>query len=164
MVEDKKKKPATLEELKKELEICQKKRDEYLSGWQRARADFINHKKEELERMGEIVKFATEEMILRALPILDNFYLVEKRLPENLKEDENVKGILQIKNQLLEFLKSHGVEEIKCQGQKFDPNFQDAVEMVEKENAESGQVVEEVQKGYTLDSKVIRPAKVKVTK
>ena len=164
MAGDKNKNPVILEELKKELEICQKKRDEYLSGWQRARADFINHKKEELERMGEIVKFATEEMILRALPILDNFYLIEKRLPENLKEDENVKGILQVKNQLLEFLKSHGVEEIKCQGQKFDPNFQEAVEMVEKEDVESGQVIEEVQKGYTLNSKVIRPAKVKVVK
>ena len=164
MVEDKGKKPATLEELKKELEICRKKQNEYLAGWQRARADFINHKKEELGRMGELVKFATEEMVLKALLILDNFYLTEKKLPENLKKDENVRGILQIKNQLLEFLKSQGVEEIKCLGQKFDPNFQEAVEMIEKKDAESGTVIEEVQKGYTLDFKVIRPAKVKVAK
>jgi len=164
MSEDKKKKPATLEELKKELEICQKKRDEYLSGWQRARADFLNHKKEELERMEELIKFATEEMVLKALPTLDNFCLIEKKLPGNLKKDENVKGILQIKNQLLDFLRGHGVKEIKCLGQKFDPNFQEAVEMVERKDVESGQVIEEVQKGYTLDSRVIRPAKVKVAK
>ena len=164
MVEDKGKKPATLEELKKTLEECLKKRDEYLAGWQRARADFLNHKKEELERMEGLIKFAMEETALRVLPILDNFYLTESKLPENLKKDENVRGILRIKNQILSFLKSQGVEEIECLGQKFDPNFQEAVEMVEKENAESGTVVEEVQKGYTLDSKVIRPAKVKVAK
>lgn len=164
MVEDKGKKPATLEELKKTLEECRKKRDEYLAGWQRARADFLNHKKEELERMEELIKFATEEMVLKALPIMDNFCLTEDKLPENLKKDENVKGILRIKNQLLEFLKSQGIEEIKCLDQKFDPNFQEAVEVVEKEGVQSGTVVEEVQKGYTLNSRVIRPAKVKVAK
>lgn len=167
MTEDKK----TLGDIKKKLEECQRKRDEYLAGWQRARADFLNYKKEEIERIEEILKYANEELISKFLPILDNLYLVEKKLPENLKNNENVKGILRIKNQILDFLKKQGVEEIKIKtGDKFNPNFQEAAEMVEPASAEatagkeSGTIIEEVQKGYILHDKVIRPAKVKVVK
>ena len=86
-----------LEDLKKKLEECQKEKDEYLAGWQRARADILNYKKEEMERIEEILKYAGEELILKILPILDNFDLIEKKLPDNLKEDVNVKGILQMR-------------------------------------------------------------------
>ena len=157
--------PAThIEELKKKLEECQKKRDEYLAGWQRARADFLNYKKEEMERIKEILKYGNENLILKILPILDNFYLIEKKLPENLKNDENLKGVLQIKTQFKDFLKNQGIEEIKTIGKKFDPNFQEVVQELEKEGVESGIVIEETQKGYILNGKVIRPAKVKVVK
>lgn len=159
-----KKEELNLEELKKKLEECQKQKDEYLAGWQRARADFINYKKEEIERIEEILKYVGEEFILKMLPILDNFDLIEKKLPENLKKDDNVKGILQIKTQILDFLKNQEVEEIKCLGKKFDPNFHEAVETVESDNAESGTILEEVQKGYTIYGRLLRPAKVRVTK
>ncbi len=152
------------EDLKKKLAEYEKKRDEYLAGWQRSRADFLNYKKEEIERIGEILKYGGEELILKLLPILDNFYLVEKKLPENLKNDENVKGILQIKAQILDFLKNQGVEGIKTVGKKFDPNFQEAVQTIEKKGAEPGIVLEETQKGYTIYGRVLRPAKVKVIK
>jgi len=157
-------KELTSEELKKELEKYQKKAEEYLAGWQKERADFLNYKKQEMERMEEIIKFAGEEMILKILPVLDDFCLVEKKLPENLKDDPNIKGILQVKNQLQNFLKNQGVEEIKCLGEKFDPNFQEVVEEVEIENKESGIIIEETQKGYKLHGKVLRPAKVKISK
>jgi len=175
---EQKRKETTLEDLKKILEKCQKEKAEYLAGWQRSRADFLNYKKEEMERISEILKYAGEELILKILPILDNFDLAEKKLPRN-NNDENskgplppeegvygasIKGILQIKTQLQDFLKSQGVEEIKCLGKKFDPNFQEAVEEVEKKEVESGTVIEEIQKGYRLHGKVIRPAKVKVAK
>ena len=160
MADDKKQ----IEELKKKLEEYQKQKNEYLAGWQRARADFLNYKKEELERIREILKYGNENLIFKILPILDNFELTEKKLPENLKTDVNIKGILQIKNQILDFLKNQGVEEIKTVGEKFDPNFQEVVEEVEKKGVESGIVLEETQKGYILNGKVIRPAKVRVTK
>jgi molecular chaperone GrpE len=158
------KKDLNLEELKKELEKCQKEKADFLAGWQRARADFLNYKKEEIERIEEILKYANEELILKFLPILDNFYLVEKKIPENLKKEENVKGILQLKNQFLDFLKKQGVQELKTIGKKFDPNFHEATEMVEAKNVESGIILEETQKGYLLHGKVLRPAKVKVAK
>ena len=156
----------------RELKECQRQKDEYLAGWQRARADFLNYKKEELERIREILKYGNENLIFKILPILDNFELTEKKLPENLKTDVNIKGILQIKNQILDFLKNQGVEEIKTVGEKFDPNFHEIIGEVspseasakEGEFSESGIVLEETQKGYILNGKVIRPAKVRVTK
>ncbi len=153
-----------LEELKKQLEDCRKKSDEYLAGWQRSRADFLNYKKEEIERIGDILKYANLNLILKILPILDNFELAEKNLSENLKDDKNVKGLLQIKTQILDFLKNDEIEEIKAVGEKFDPNLHEAIEEVEREGEETGIILEEFQKGYTLHSRVIRPARVKVVK
>jgi len=156
------KKEPTLEELKKKLEECQKLKDEYLAGWQRERADLLNYKKEEIERISELLKYADIGLILKILPILDNFELMEKKLPENLKNDGNIKGILQIKTQIQDFLKNQGVEEIECLGKKFDPNFMEIIEQVELKDKDSGIVIEEIQKGYTINGRLLRPAKVKV--
>jgi len=153
-----------IEELKKKLEECEKLKDEYLAGWQRERAELLNYKKEEMERIGEILKYADVGLILKILPILDNFEIVEKKLPENLKNDVNVKGILQLKNQILDFLKNQGVEEIKSLGEKFDPNFMEVIETIEAKDKESGIIIEEIQKGYKIHGKVLRPARVKVAK
>ena len=153
-----------IEELKKKLEETEKLKKEYLAGWQRARADLLNYKKEELERVGNLIRVANENLIFELLPILDNFDVAEKKLPENLKKDPNFQGILQIKKQILDFLKKHGVEEIESVGKKFDPKFHEVVEEVETDKFETGQIVEEVQKGYKINGKVLRPAKVKVAK
>jgi len=157
------KKDSDLEQLKKQLEECQKKRGEYLAGWQRARADFINHKKEEIERMEGFLKYAMEEFIFKILPILDSFNLAEKKSLEKGKNPE-VEGFLQIKKQLEDFLKSEGVEEIKTAGQEFDPNLHEAMEQVEAKDKEPGIIVEEIQKGYKINGRLLRPAKVKVVK
>ena len=176
-----------IEDLQKKIEECEKTKAEYLAGWQRARADFINYKKEEMERIEQFLKYGEEEFILKILPVLDNFDLAARQnLTENLsgqekeKIDKVVQGFLQIKNQLLEFLKERGIEEIKTIGEKFDPNFHEAVGEIETKDKEpgtmgeedksasstfpSGQVIEEVRKGYTINSRLLRPAKVKVTK
>ena len=136
-----------------ELEECKKQKDEYLAGWQRERADFLNYKKEEMERMGELLKYFGERMVLKLLPILDNFEIADKTLPEDLRNNDNIKGLLQIKNQILEFLKSQGVEEIKTDGEKFDPSLMEAVEKPEEER-----------KGYTINGRLLRVAKVRVAK
>ena len=151
------------DDLKKRLADAEKQKAEYLAGWQRARADFLNYKKEEIERIEELLKYAGVETILKLLPILDSFDLAEKELPNDLKKEESIKGMLQIKNQILEFLTKQGVEEIKI-GEIFDPNFHEAVEEIEQEGEESGKILEAIQKGYLLNGKVMRPAKVKVSK
>ncbi len=169
MPEEKKPNPEELQNKIKELE---KQKDEYLAGWQRERADFLNYKKEEMERIGGILEYAGAEFILKILPILDNFEVSARQnfASQNLsgqeKEtvDKAVQGFLQIKIQLNDFLKSMGVEEVKCLGEKFDPNFQEVVEEVQDKNYQPGTVVEEIQKGYKIQDKVLRPAKVKISK
>lgn len=138
--------------MEKKIKECQKKRDEYLAGWQRSRADFLNYKKEETERLKEILKYASEGLILEILPILDSFEKAEK----GVEKDKVSEGFLQIKAQLQDFLKKQGIEEIKSVGETFDLNFHEALEGTE------GLISEEVQKGYKLNGKVLRPAKVKI--
>ena len=148
-----------------ELKECKKKCEEYLNGWKRERADFLNYKKDEMERIGQLIKYANEEIILKLLPVLDNLCLAAKHI-----EDE---GILQIRKQLEDFLLKEGIELIKTVGEPFDPNSMEAVEEISESRAfadspesgiVSGIVIEEVQRGYTMHSKLIRPAKVRVTK
>jgi len=173
---------AKIEDLKKTVEEAEKLKAEYLAGWQRAQADLINYKKEEMERFEEIIRFANLEFILRLLPLLDNLLIAEKKLPEELKKDENVKGLLQIKVQLEDFLKAQGIEPMESLGKKFDPNCHEAVEEINPTVApsfanatadrkamagkgiEPGTIVEEVQRGYLIEGKTLRPAKVKVSK
>ena len=144
--------------LKKDLEDAKLKCEEYLNGWKRERADFLNYKKEEMERISQLVKYANEEIILKILPILDNIYLAELHVPEELKNHAWTDGFNKIKNQLRDFLQKEGIEVIKAIGQPFNPEFMESID------GEGDKVSEEVQKGYTLNGKLIRPAKVRVEK
>ncbi|MDP3883231.1 MAG: nucleotide exchange factor GrpE [Candidatus Staskawiczbacteria bacterium] len=147
-----------------DLEELKKKCEEYLNGWKRERADFLNYKKDEMERIGQLVKYANEEIILKLLPILDNFCLAEQHI-----KDE---GVMQIKKQLEDFLEKEGVKSIDVIGKTFDANTMESVEIGEAKpafvkdfgEAREGIVIEEIQRGYTLHGKLIRPAKVKITK
>ena len=151
------------EDVQKKLEESEKKAAEYLAGWQRARADLLNYKREEVERVGEFMKYANEEFVSKVLPILDNFTEAEKIIPED-KKDNYLKGISQIKKQFEDFLKSRGVEEVKSVGEKFDPSLHEAVEEIEVKDKEKGVIIEEVQKGYKINGRLLRPSKVKIIK
>ena len=148
----------------KELEKCRKERDEYLAGWQRARADFLNYKKKEDERKKEFLEFAAEEFILGLLPVLDNFHLAEKEAAGKKAVAAEIAGFLQIKKQLESFLRGMGLEEIKAAGEKFDPRFHEVVGEAEARGKKPGTVAEEERKGYAFRGRVIRPARVKVAK
>lgn len=146
------------------MEKCEKEKQEYLAGWQRSRADFLNYKKEEMERIGEVLKCATKELILKVLPILDSFELAEKNLTDESKKNEYIKGVLNIKEQIQDLLEKQGVEAIHTAGESFDPGLHEAVEEVEAGDREAGAVIEEIQKGYMMNGRVLRPAKVKIAK
>ena len=170
--EESKEKELSIEDLKKKLDECEKLKNEYLTGWQRERADLLNYKREEMERIGEILKYADVGLILKILPILDNFEIAARQTfalqNKSSQEKENIdkviQGFLQIKIQLEEFLKNQGVEKIKSVGEKFDPNFMEVVETVEAKGKASGIVIEEIQKGYKINGRLLRPAKIKVIK
>ena len=145
-----------------ELEELRKKADEYLNGWKRERADFINFKKNEVEKMADLIKYANEDLILKIIPILDNIYLAEAHVPAELKNHKWIEGFNQIKNQLKDFLSKEGIEAIETVGKKFDPNTMEAVGEIE--GKEKNVVVEETQRGYTMHGRIIRVARVKISK
>ncbi len=145
---------------KSELEKIIKEKEEYFAGWQREKADFLNYKKQEFERLKGTLDIAKESLFEELIPVLDNFSLAEKSIPEEEKEKNGTKGLLLIKKQLEKSLKDLGLEEIDTIGKEFDPKIHESVEEVE--GNEPGIIVEEVQKGYTFQGKVIRIAKVKV--
>ena len=151
-------------DIKQELEKYKKLKDEYLDNWKRERASFLNYKKEGSERIASLTQYINTSMILKFLPILDNFCLAEKGLSEKLKKDNNINGFLQIKKQIESFLESEGVSVIKSVDEKFDPNFHEVVSVIEKKGIESGIIIEEVQRGYKIKDQLLRPAKVKVIK
>ncbi|HNP79574.1 MAG TPA: nucleotide exchange factor GrpE [Candidatus Pacearchaeota archaeon] len=143
------------EEIEKQLEECEKKKQEYFSGWQREKADFINYKNKESERMANLIEIIKEDIFSKILPIIDNFTLAEKAIN---KKDKNTEGLLLIKKQLEDILKNEGVEEIPCD--KFNPCMHEAIEEIDG-NEEK---IEEIQKGYKYNNRIMRPAKVRVYK
>lgn len=147
-------------ELKKLKEKC----EEYLNGWKRAKADYSNLKKENEKKSIELVRFANAALVLEVLPIYDNMKLAAKHIPENEKEKDWVKGVVQIKKQFREFLKDLNIEEIKTVGEKFDPELHEAVAHEEKDDFEKDVVFEEVSAGYQMYDKTLMAAKVKVAK
>jgi len=145
------------------LTECQEKMEEYKAGWLRAKADYANLQKRTAASSGEAIKFANAGLILELLPVVDNFQSAYSTLPAELEDDNWAQGIGFIKQQLEKLLEDNKVVVIKAVGEKFDPNFHEAVEQVAAKEKE-GMVVEEVLRGYKLGDKVIRPAKVKVAK
>jgi len=144
-----------------ELSKCQKERDEYLDGWKRAKADLINYKKDEAKRFEAVVKFANEAIIRDLINVLDSFDLALVALEKEAKAE---KGIYLIRAQLEDILRQNGLERIIVSvGQPFDPALQEAIATVDSDKP-GGTVVEEVEKGYLLNGKLIRPARVKVAK
>lgn len=159
-----------------EFAKCQKERDEYLDGWKRAKADLANYKKDELKRLETVVKFANEALIAELIKVLDSFdlALVALEAPKEsgrpdltgqaAGDHKIAKGLFLIRQQLEDVLRQSGLERIIISvGQPFDPALEEAIVTVESDKP-SGTVIEEVEKGYLLNGKLIRPARVKVSK
>lgn len=135
-----------------------KQAEEYLKGWQRAQADYINLEKEiEAKRAGWI-KMANGELLVELLPVYDNLKLAMKHIPDKDRKLDWVVGVAHIKNQMAKFLADQGVEEIKPKaGDKFDLELHEAVE---KSGDEDDTVKKLVKAGYRLKGQVLAPAKV----
>ncbi len=153
----------------------QAKCDEYLAGWQRARADYQNLQKETERRITEIIQYSNEEFIRELLPIIDHFTYAFNGVPTEERSKPWVKGIEHIQTNVLKILESHGVQRIATVGTAFNPELHESVAEVGPEEKEplgglggatgtSGTVAEEVAAGFTLHGKVIQHAKVKVIK
>lgn len=154
----------TVKKLRDKLKKCVEEKQEYLDGWQRSKADFVNARKKEEELRAELIVFAKEGLILDLLTSIDNFDMAfaNKEVWESVDKNWRI-GIEHIHAQLLKSLKEHGLEQFDPTSEKFDPLRHDSVEtvVIDKES-DDHKIVEVMQKGYILGGKVIRPAKVKV--
>ncbi|WP_298830295.1 nucleotide exchange factor GrpE [Planococcus sp. 4-30] len=143
------------EELRKQLEAEQNK---YL----RLLADYDNFKRRTQIDKEMANKFRSQSLLSDILPVLDNF---ERALSLQTTSEESaslLKGVEMVQKSLIEAVNREGLEEIKAVGEPFDPNFHQAVMQEKDDSAEAGTVLQELQKGYVLKGRVLRPAMVKV--
>jgi molecular chaperone GrpE len=144
-----------------ELEELKKQRDEYLAGWQRAKADFMNYKKEEMVHFQEAVKYGSEDLIKDLISVIDNFDLGLRAME---KAGPVEKGIYLIRSQVEDILKKRGLQKIEVKvGDLFDPAIMEAMTEVESD-LPHGAVVEEIEPGYRLHEKVLRASRVIISK
>ncbi|ATP94634.1 nucleotide exchange factor GrpE [Bacillus altitudinis] len=128
----------------------------------RVQADFENYKRRARTEVETVQKYRSQHVVSDLLPALDNFERALGIDPDNEQTKSLLEGMQMVYRQLVEALKNEGVEPIEAVGKEFDPNLHQAVMQVEDENYDSNIVVEELQKGYKLKDRVIRPSMVKV--
>lgn len=143
-----------IKSLKERLKEVEAKAKEYLDGWQRTQAEFVNTKRRDEEAKADFFKFASADLVYQLLAVLDSF---ELSLPHGNKELEVVY------KQFLSILKSNGLEEINPMGEGFDPKKHESIGTIDVEDSgQDHKILEVIQKGYILSGKIIRPAKVKI--
>lgn len=153
-----------LEELRQTIESLQKEKDELFGKLQRVSADYANFQKRVPKQIADTICYEKERIIKSLLPALDNFEHTLQNADSAENADVFVKGIRIIYDQMLDILKSHGVEQIKAPGETFDPALHEAMMQKTEPEKENNIVLEEFQKGYKLNGRVIRPSKVIVNK
>ncbi|MBU8684355.1 nucleotide exchange factor GrpE [Bacillus haynesii] len=150
------------EMLEKQLKELQERLEEKENKLLRVQADFENYKRRARLDLEAAEKYRSQRIISELLPALDNFERALQIDPDNEQTKSLLQGMEMVHRQILEALKNEGVEQIPSVGEQFDPNMHQAVMQVEDEAYESNAVVEELQKGYKLKDRVIRPSMVKV--
>jgi molecular chaperone GrpE len=154
----------TLKKLRADLKVCKKEKEEYLTGWQKERAEFTNYKKQEEDRKINFSEAMRERILSRFLSVLDSFNMAFSNKESWEKVDENWrKGVEYIYAQMNTVFEEYGVKPVGEVGESFDPNIHQSVEMVSTDKKEQDhKVCEVVQKGYKLGDRVMRAARVNI--
>lgn len=140
------------------------KADEYYDRWLRTAADFENYKKRAERERNDILKYAHEEIMSDLIVVLDNFERALKAAEASADSKQVIDGVKLIRKQLLAVLQKYGLRPVEAIGKPFNPEFHEAVAQVETDEHPEGTVLTEQLKGYTLDSRLLRPAVVVTSK
>ena len=151
--------PLSLEE---QLEKAKSDAAANLEGWQRARAEFANARKRMDRQLSEAYTNATADAVSKLLPVIDDFDRAFANVPEAIAKDSWFDGIRLVNKKLNSILENANIERINAVGQPFDPNFHEAILQEPSDEYESGVVIRELQSGYKLGDRVIRPVLVVV--
>ena len=147
-----------------DLEKARAEAESYLDDLRRLQADFDNYRKRTLREQTARAASASQALVARLLPVLDNFELAVSSAEHSRDFDRMLKGVEMVFGELREVMESEGLVKIEAEGKPFDPERHEAVIAVEQEGTEPGMVVDIVRTGYELRGKVLRPAMVKVAK
>lgn len=148
--------------LEAELVKAKAKAEDYYGQLQRMQADFDNYRKRTQKEKTELIKYAAERLVGELLPVLDNFDRAVSAAKVNPDFTSFSQGVEMILRQMQTALSKEGLRAMEAVGQPFDPNLHEAVLRVDSEDHPENTVVEELQKGYYLKEKVLRPCMVKV--
>lgn len=154
----------TLKKLRADLKQAKKEKEEYLTGWQKERAEFANYRKQEDDRKAMVSESLRERILTRFLSVIDSFNMAFANKEAWEKVDENWrKGVEYIYAQMNTIFEEYGVKSLGEEGESFDPNIHQSIDVVETDNKElEHKVATVIQKGYKLGERVIRPARVNV--
>jgi molecular chaperone GrpE len=147
-----------------DLDKARAEAESYLDDLRRLQADFDNYRKRTLREQTARAASASQALVTRLLPVLDNFELAVSSAEQSRDFDRMLKGVEMVFGELREVLEAEGLVRIEAEGKPFDPERHEAVIAVEQEGSEPGMVVDIVRAGYELGGKVLRPAMVKVAK
>jgi molecular chaperone GrpE len=147
--------------LQRELDELREQAQQNLHNWQRSAADFANYKRRSEEERSALGEFSKAVLITKLLGVLDDFDRALESIPDDAHEGW-VEGIRLVERKLRNVLESEGVTQIEALGQPFDPNLHEAVVHEETTEHPDNEVTSELQRGYRLRDRVIRPALVKV--
>jgi len=167
LIEEEADNPAeAIKKLREKLKACEADKSEYLAGWQRAKADSVNARKEEEERRKNIIKFSEKTLVLELINLADSFDGLYANKEGWEKIDKNWRhGMEVLRSQLMSIMKSRGVEAMESLGKIFNPKESESVGEADVDTEEKdGIVIEELRRGYKMHGVVIRPSLVKVGK
>lgn len=154
----------SIQSLQKDIENLQKERNDFYDRLLRQQAEFENFKKRMDREKTEFVQFASAELMREILGVLDSFNLAIRNAAGNGQTEENIlQGLELIYKQLQDTLARFGLTPIDAKGQKFDPNFHQAVSTHATDEVEENIVVDEMRRGYLLNGRLLRPAMVSVS-
>jgi molecular chaperone GrpE len=162
--EERREKEKEIEELKKKVEEKEKEAKEHYDRLLRVAADLENYKKRAVKEKEEWIKFANEDLIKAILPFIDNLERAVNHAEKVADTGVMIEGVRLTVQQLLKTLGKFGVSLIESVGKPFDPAMHEAMFVVKTDKHEPNQVVEELQKGYLLYDRLLRPATVSVSK
>jgi molecular chaperone GrpE len=147
-----------------DLNAARAEAESHLDDLRRLQADFDNYRKRTLREQTARAASASQALVAKLLPVLDNFELAVSAAEQSRDFDRMLKGVEMVFGELREVLQGEGLVKIEAEGKPFDPERHEAVVAVEQEDTEPGTVLDIVRTGYELRGKVLRPAMVKVAK
>jgi molecular chaperone GrpE len=150
--------------LQKQIEDLRKEKDDIFAKLQRVAADYDNYQKRSAKQIAESVAYEKDKIVKSLLPVLDNFDHIITNASSDVNDQALLKGVKIIYDQMLDVLKGHGIEQVKSAGEPFNPAHHEAITHRSENSKEEGLVLEELQKGYKLNGRLIRASRVVVNK